>query len=329
MAYSKEIYDKAVNIVAQRRRDAETEAKHLKEQICATTPRALECDRIIHSAIAKLAMHAAIKNLTDEQVSALKAEGKEAERELAQILEENGVHSPDFSPAYTCTLCEDTGIVDHHTCSCITDLMRDLSAKEFSKTSGMEFTRFEDMDLKYYSDVFNEEDGCSPREFMSEVLNYCKNYAETFHAQAENLLLFGTTGSGKTHTALAIAGIVAKKGFCPVYHSAQQIFHKLEREHFNREAGDTESMLLNCDLLVLDDLGTEMTTAFTNSALYSIINGRMIRKKPTIISTNLGVDDWAPRYGDAVASRVLGTYYPLQFQGADIRQCQMEERFHE
>ncbi len=329
MAYSKEIYDKAVSIVSRRRRDAETEAIQLKEQICSLNPRALECDQIIHNAIAKLAMHAALHNLSDEEATRLKAEGKEAEKELAQILQNSGVHSPDFNPIYTCSLCEDTGIVDHHTCSCVTSLMRDLSAKEFSKTSGMEFTSFEDMSLDYYSDVFNEEDGCSPREFMSEVLNYCKHYAETFHAQSENLLLFGTTGSGKTHTALAIAGIVAKKGFCPVYHSAQQIFHKLEREHFNREEGDTESMLLNCDLLVLDDLGTEMTTAFTNSALYSIINGRMIRKKPTIISTNLDVDDWAPRYGDAVASRVLGTYYPLQFQGSDIRQCQMEQRFHE
>ncbi|MBR3290534.1 MAG: ATP-binding protein, partial [Clostridia bacterium] len=111
--------------------------------------------------------------------------------------------------------------------------------------------------------------------------------------------------------------------------SAQQIFHRLEKEHFGRADGDIESVLTGCDLLVLDDLGTEMTTSFTTACLYNIINLRMLAERPTVISTNLTAADWPARYGPALASRVLGTFQPLWFIGADIRQAKMARRLQE
>ena len=262
-----------------------------------------------------------------ETVRRIERDNLAAQEELRQILAAAGEKARDFSPQYTCPLCGDTGYVGREMCSCFRALLADGAGKQLSRITGMKPARFEEMDLRYYSDLPDAERGESPREHMADVLDYCRCYGENFHAQAESLLLFGTTGTGKTHTALSIARLAAERGFSVVYGPVQQLLHRVEREHFGRAEGDAEDTMIACDLLILDDLGTELTTPFYTATLYNIINGRLVRGAPTIISTNLLPADWPGRYGEQIASRVLGTYQPLLFVGRDIRQVKLEQSF--
>ncbi len=327
MSYSREVYDAASAELQRRRREAEGAAEALRERVCRKYPRAAALERQMAQAAPQVAQ--AVLNGGDptETVRRIERDNLTAQEELRQILAAAGEKARDFSPQYTCPLCGDTGYVGREMCSCFRALLADGAGKQLSRITGMKPARFEEMDLRYYSDLPDAERGESPREHMADVLDYCRCYGENFHAQAESLLLFGTTGTGKTHTALSIARLAAERGFSVVYGPVQQLLHRVEREHFGRAEGDAEDTMIACDLLILDDLGTELTTPFYTATLYNIINGRLLRGAPTIISTNLLPADWPGRYGEQIASRVLGTYQPLLFVGRDIRQVKLEQSF--
>lgn len=327
MSYSREVYDAASAELQRRRREAEGAAEALRERVCRKYPRAAALERQMAQAAPQVAQ--AVLNGGDptETVRRIERDNLAAQEELRQILAAAGEKARDFSPQYTCPLCGDTGYVGREMCSCFRALLADGAGKQLSRITGMKPARFEEMDLRYYSDLPDAERGESPREHMADVLDYCRCYGENFHAQAESLLLFGTTGTGKTHTALSIARLAAERGFSVVYGPVQQLLHRVEREHFGRAEGDAEDTMIACDLLILDDLGTELTTPFYTATLYNIINGRLLRGAPTIISTNLLPADWPGRYGEQIASRVLGTYQPLLFVGRDIRQVKLEQSF--
>ena len=327
MSYSREVYDAASAELQRRRREAEGAAEALRERVFRKYPRAAALERQMAQAAPQVAQ--AVLNGGDptETVRRIERDNLAAQEELRQILAAAGEKARDFSPQYTCPLCGDTGYVGREMCSCFRALLADGAGKQLSRITGMKPARFEEMDLRYYSDLPDAERGESPREHMADVLDYCRCYGENFHAQAESLLLFGTTGTGKTHTALSIARLAAERGFSVVYGPVQQLLHRVEREHFGRAEGDAENTMIACDLLILDDLGTELTTPFYTATLYNIINGRLLRGAPTIISTNLLPADWPGRYGEQIASRVLGTYQPLLFVGRDIRQVKLEQSF--
>ena len=140
------------------------------------------------------------------------------------------------------------------------------------------------------------------------------------------LLFFGETGLGKTHLSLSIAGEVINAGYSVIYNSAQNIFNELQKERFGKGDADGrfEPMVLECDLLVIDDLGAEFSTQFTNAALYNIINTRINSGLPTIISTNLNIKDLEERYTRRVSSRLIGEYAVVNFIGEDVRQLRSE-----
>jgi DNA replication protein DnaC len=164
---------------------------------------------------------------------------------------------------------------------------------------------------------------------MQKVFDYCKEYAEEFDGQGfQSIYMFGETGLGKTHLSLAIAGKVIEKGYNVIYGSAHNFFNLIEREHFGRSEnpdGTTEDKLLNCDLLILDDLGAEFITQFTVAELYNIIDTRLAKELPTIISSNIKENELEKKYNNRIASRILYSYYALPFEGNDIRQAISQE----
>ena len=329
MGYSREVYQKACAVLAHRQRQAEADAAALRARICREHPEAAEWEREMQAGTGKIAQIFLSGGDVQAGLKQVQAENEQAHEKIKNLLASLGETATDFFPRYTCEKCRDTGKLENGMCDCMKSLLAEFAAKSLSEVSGMKLTSLSDMDLSFYSDEVLPELGKSPREHMQSVLEYCRCYGEDFHPGAESLLLFGTTGTGKTHASLAIARTVIEQGYSVIYASAQQIFHRLEKEHFGRDDGDTEGLLTDCDLLVLDDLGTEMTTAFTTSCLYNIINLRMLAERPTVISTNLTAADWPARYGPALASRVLGTFQPLWFVGADIRQVKMARRLQE
>jgi DNA replication protein DnaC len=177
---------------------------------------------------------------------------------------------------------------------------------------------FDTFSLDWYSD----------QSTMQVNYDICVEYAHNFGKQPGNLLLFGNPGLGKTHLSAAIAREVSERGYSVVYDTAVNVFAQFEQQKFTRDedgqAGDGVSRILNCDLLILDDLGTEMTTSFVQSALYQIVNTRLMAKKSTIISTNLPPQEIGRRYQQAVASRIEGEYRIVPFFGEDIRRLKKE-----
>ncbi len=326
MAYSREVYEAADRELAHRRLTAQQRAAELHTRM-RRDPRICEQERIMAGSVRKLTAAIADKQQYQETLEAVKAENLAAQAEIARLLAEAGETVTDFEPQYTCKVCEDTGVADGRSCACREQLLRQFAQQNLSRMTGMKLTSFDTIDLTYYSDAADERLGCSPREHMNSVMQYCRWYADGFDTNRPNLLLRGATGTGKTHVSLAIAAGACARQANVMYGPVQHFLRQLEAEHFGRAFGDTERQLLDCDLLILDDLGTEFPSPFYTGALYTIINGRLLAGRPTVISTNLDAAAIYDHYGEQIASRLIGTYEPLLFVGNDIRQQKLNRRF--
>ena len=213
-----------------------------------------------------------------------------------------------------------TGYIGAEMCECLRELCRQEQKKEVSILSGSRDS-FGSFRLDYYSDRADPNYGVSPRTLAEKNFRECKHYAVFFSDKSDNLLLSGNPGLGKTFLSACIARTVADRGYSVAYETAGHLFTKMERAKFmnDEQARQETESYTHCDLLILDDLGTEMPGQFTNVALYGIINDRLLLGKPTIISTNLTTDDIAKRYTPQIASRLRGSFKRVPFIGEDIR----------
>ena len=186
---------------------------------------------------------------------------------------------------------------------------------------------FDTFSLDWYSDRIEPGYSKSARTQMEMVYNSCAEFAHHFGRRGGNLLLFGAPGLGKTHLSAAIAREVSAAGWSVVYDTAGHVFQLFENQKFGREEdGADVDRVLCCDLLILDDLGTELTTAFVQSALYQIVSTRLMERRSTILSTNLLPDGIERRYSPQVASRIEGEYQLLAFVGEDVRKLRNQRR---
>ena len=219
-----------------------------------------------------------------------------------------------------CSQCGGSGYVGANMCRCLQQLCRQEQKKELTALN-VGKARFEDFRLDYYSDKIDPKCGRSIRSVMERTYEVCRRYAYDFSNASANLLFSGDTGLGKTFLSACIAAQVAQKGYGVVYESAVHLFSKLEKARFegDEQAQQECGKYTACDLLIVDDLGTEMPGVFVNSALYTLINDRILSGKPTIISTNLGNEELEARYSAQIVSRLRGNYQRVTFVGEDIR----------
>ena len=205
-------------------------------------------------------------------------------------------------------------------CRCLDALCRQEQQKLLGNLgSGTE--SFQSFRLEYYPAAVDSRYGASPRAIMERNFRVCKEYALQFTANAGNLLFIGGTGLGKTYLAICIAKTVAAGGYGVVYETAIELFNKLERAKFapSEDALRQVQRIENADLLVVDDLGTEMPGQFVTAALYGLLNNRLMAGKPMVITTNLNVEEAGKRYSAQIASRLYGEFSRLTFVGNDIR----------
>ena len=319
MPYSDQVLRRARARLAAARANRDQENDLRIAAIYDAHPRLREIDRQLRATVAQV-MTAAFRRGEDptQTVEQMRKANLELQRERAWILESEGIDESDLKAEPICAVCGGTGYVGERMCECLAELCRQEQKKELSSLlSGNE--RFDAFRLDLYPDMEDANlGGYSPRAIMRHVYERCRRYAAEFSVQSPSLLLSGGTGLGKTFLSAAIARTVTDGGYAVVYETAGQVFSDFEAEKFGG-SGHGTAKYLHCDLLILDDLGTEMTTQFTLSALYSLVNGRLMAGLPTIISTNLTTNEIRQRYTPQIASRLLGTYELLLFAGNDIR----------
>lgn len=250
--------------------------------------------------------------------------------ESRDLLVQNGYPADYLDDLPACNVCNDNGHHPEGLCRCLLDIYRTLQAQELSSLLNISQENFQAFSLDYYDDrTIDPRFGTTARENMSTILAFCQSYAATFGPGSMNLFLTGAPGLGKTFLSSCIAKVVSEAGFSVVYDTATGLFMKFEAEKFgarheHEAAHNAVERYLSCDLLILDDLGTEMTTAFTISALYTLLNTRLLRKKPTIINTNFSLADLAAKYNLQIMSRLEGEYELVTFFGTDIRKLKKE-----
>lgn len=322
MSYKKSVYIKAKQILDARRETALKAQEIRHSQVAMEYPELLEIEREMAQCGADTVKAIGMGADAVEFIRQLSIKSLNAQDRKKALLQKAGYTADYLEPAFTCPVCKDTGSHDGYYCQCYKKLIREVASDELSSASPLKRCTFQSFSLSKYADVTDKTLGVNQREHMSKVYEYCKAYAEDFTTKSKNLLMMGATGLGKTHLSLAIANRVIEKGYDVYYDSIQNIMDKLEKEHFGRlpREESIKDDILSCDLLIIDDLGVEFTTQFTVAELHSIINTRILRCLPTIISTNLELSDIEKQYSQRIASRIIGTSMPLRFCGNDIRQ---------
>ena len=318
MGYSIEVVRRARERLAQARSERERENREHLRIAYEQQPRLREIDRQLRVTMAGAARAAFAGGEAVSLMEKAKAENLALQREREQIISacfEEGFL--DETPI--CPTCSGLGFVGSAMCECLAELCRQEQKKELTFLSaGRE--SFDQFRLDYYSDKPTPA-GFVPRVIMEKTYQTCRRYAFGFHEKAGNLLFSGNTGLGKTFLSACIARTVADQGYSVVYESAGKLFQTLEKARFeaNDENRRAAAKYAECDLLIVDDLGTELPGQFVTAALYSLINDRLLETKPTIISTNLSEEELVRRYNPQIASRLRGSYKRVAFVGDDIR----------
>ena len=328
MAYDGRIMRRAQARFEEDRRSREEEYRRKKEAVMARQPRLREIDVELRSTMSRI-IASALRRGTDPRpaVAVLQDQNLSLQEERKELLAQLGLSADFLEEKPACALCGDSGYRGEAVCRCLREYYAREQQQELSRMLDLGNQSFDSFSLDWYPEERTEV-GMSPRENMEYTRDVCVDYAYGFNGRNGNLLFTGAPGLGKTFLSASIARVVSEKGYSVVYDTSMHIFDRFEDQKFGRdEDGTVESdveRILNCDLLILDDLGTEMTTAFVQSALYQIINTRLMTKKSTIISTNLTVNEIRRRYLQQVASRLEGEYMILPFMGRDIRKLKKE-----
>ena len=297
------------------------------QEIYRRLPRVEEIDRELRVTVGKL-MIAAFESEKDPAtlLDSLRDQNLALQRERAELLVGAGYPYDALDEAVLCKHCDDTGsLSDGSPCRCLMRYYTREQNRRLSKMLDLGSQSFDTFSLDWYDSERHPEYGVSPLKNMEIVLEICSNYAHTFGARSGNLLFTGAPGLGKTFLSACIAREVSASGFSVVYDTAAHIFQQFESGKFGRENPFEEdpdreiNRYLNCDLLIMDDLGTEMNTSFVQSAFYRIVTERLINHRKTSLSTNLTPAEIGARYGAAVRSRIEGEYQIMRFFGKDIR----------
>ncbi len=325
MAYSKHIYDIATDKLNMRRNSALGMADFRKNEVYSKIPRLKEIDSELASVGAETAKAVLISGDVVSLLNSLKEKSTSLQKEYKQLLVADGYTEDYLEPVFTCKECNDTGYIelDNKTvvCDCYKKLLSFTACEELNKISPLSLSTFDSFKVDYYSEK-PDENGNIPYNRMLKIYDFCLDYAKNFTPDSKGILMKGGTGLGKTHLSLAIANEVLQKGYSVVYVSAPDILSRLEKVHFSYEYDDERELmqsLIECDLLILDDLGTEFSTQFSSTAIYNLFNSRINMGKPVIINTNLSGTELEKNYSCRFVSRVMMSCSVLDFIGEDIR----------
>ena len=315
--YSRDNYISAKEEIAARRYQAISEAEERNRELAEKSAKIAAIDRELAGTGLELFRIACIGG----NIEAIRQKNELLMKERKAELVKLSLPTDYSNVHYTCTTCSDTGFVGTKMCKCLKELLIMKNIKSSGMGNLIEKQTFESFELGVY--------GGEDKAHMEQIFNYAKTYASSFARNKGNLLLIGTTGTGKTHISSAIAKEIIHQGFDVIYDSVQNIVSDFENDKFKSGYGQHENVsdkYLECDLLIIDDLGTEFASQFTTACLYNLLNTRQNKGLATIISTNLSAKELAGKYDGRIYSRIVGSGYTvLPFKGKDRRISNLEE----
>lgn len=307
---------------------AEEEADARREEVYAALPEMRELDARLSQFGLRIMKAALSGENTEERVAALREENERIRLLRTRLLEKNGFPADYCDPRYACEQCKDTGYCGIRMCSCMRRSLIKAGMESSGLSALMEQQSFENFSLKYYS--------ANPEELrrMTDTLTKLKSYAHGFSIEADqpmpkSWLFLGGTGLGKTHLSTSIAKVVIERGYDVYYNSAVGMISDFESKRFGNgmaaTGSDDTARYIDCDLLIIDDLGTEVVNQFTVSCLYYVLNTRLNLRRPMIISTNLLPAELRKVYSDRIFSRLTGEFQIAPFYGTDIRKQRLND----
>ncbi len=302
-------------------RNKEEEARRLQE-----IHEKLPAYRDLDDQISQLSLDFAKAKLRRDQDSGdLSVKIQEISQKKAKLLLEAGYPEDYLHPIYDCPDCKDTGYIGDQKCHCFERAIVDFLYSQSNLKNILDEENFQHFNMDFYPDDFvDEATGMTPKDNMHKILEQVKAFIDTFDENPDNLLIYGTTGLGKTFLTNCIAKELLDKSHSVVYLTSLKLFDILEKYKFDRDLLQSEksaglAYLYESDLLIIDDLGTELNNGFTSSQLYHCIDTRIKNHRATIISTNLSFDDIRESYSERIFSRLTCNYTLLKLTGDDIR----------
>ncbi len=321
MALTNSQYDKIMRDYEKKQLASREQLQERYDEVYKTIPQLQEYD----AQIASCSLAKATQMLFHDDESAmdsLKQELHILSTEKNTLLKNHGYSIDYLSPTYECNICSDTGYVDGQKCQCFRKSIVELLYLQSNLKEMLEKENFSTFNLSFYSDrAVDSVTGRSSLETMRNSLDTCKDFIDTFGVEDNNLFLYGDTGVGKTFLSHCIAKELIDRSFSVIYFSAFSLFDTLAKSKFQKDL-DAKSMneyIFDCDLLIIDDLGTELVNSFISSELFQCVNERLIRKKSTVISTNLSLESLRDMYSERTFSRITSNYTMLKLTGDDIR----------
>ena len=296
------------------------------EEVCRKSPEYKSLDESISALSIQYGKR--FLNGDTEAMDALKDELRILRNCKRDSLISAGFPADYLEPVYECPDCRDTGFIDSQKCHCFKRAVTTLLYEQSNLKEILKKENFDTFSLKYYSDNYiDAKSGRSSLSVMKDALMTCHSFVDNFAVQHPNLFLYGNVGVGKTFLSNCIAKELIDKGFSVIYYSAPSFFNTLAQNVFDKKDINAQNMyehIYDCDLLIIDDLGTEYTNSFIASQFFTCINERLLNKKSTVISTNLSLDSLADLYTERSFSRITSNYIMLKLIGDDIR---IQKRF--
>ena len=313
MALSNSQYNAIMRVYEER----QTRNRHSLEERTARVNQQVEGYRELSDSIAAISVTQGKKLLEGDEnaLSELKSTLRRLSAMKQELLTGAGFPEEYLSPVYDCPDCKDTGYIGSEKCHCFKQAIIDLLYEQSGIRSMLEKENFSSLSYDYYQ-------GEDLERFKKNVTT-AKNFIKTFDSDYHNLFFYGTVGTGKSFLSGCIAKELIEKGYSVIYFSAAGLFETLSRNMFDykntEEFRNLHEDLYGCDLLIIDDLGTECINNATASMFFSLLNERHLNQKATIISTNLFLEDIQNRYSERIFSRIMNQYISLKFTGPDIR----------
>lgn len=306
-------YDAVMRAYEEKQRTARYRLEQKTENIYKKIPAYQELDK--QAASISVAQGRKLLDGDKNALTELKQRLKELSEKKALLLREHGFPADYLTPVYECEKCHDTGYIGNKKCNCFRAAEINLIYEQSHIKNLLETENFSSLSYDYY-------EGEDLQKFTKAV-QICQNFVKSFYLDYRNLFFYGTVGTGKSFLSCCIAKELIDKGHLVIYFSAFQLFDTLSKSTFDKDSKEAASGISNdiydCDLLIIDDLGTELTNSFVSSQLFSCLNNRHLRKKSTIITTNLSLGELRDRYSDRIFSRITSNYDVCKLTGQDIR----------